>query len=448
MAFAALASGVSGLRAFSEAIGAISDNIVNLNTVGYKETRNRFTTLVTETQSVERFSPGGVEVRAQTLVSQQGLLRTTGSQTDLGIDGKGFFIVKSAPSANAPGGTIQFTRAGNFTPDEQGFLKNTAGLFLLGFPIDQNGNIPTNLGDLSKLVPINTSGLTGTAEATDTVGVRINLQSSLAAQTGTVNAGDLATKTVTPDFERTITIFDAQGTAQDLTLSAVKTGTNKFRFEIFGDGTKMNTTATPAGLVLSGEVFFNSDGSIQKFVQDFPSAATIDPGAGNPISPSADITYANGAGTETVTFKLGTSGDNDGLTQFDSISTLISTSANGAVFGNVIGVNVSEDGIVTALFDNGLSRDVFQLPLATFPNPDGLTRLQGNAYGVSDFSGKFSVVLPGTGGAGTISPRTLESSTVDLAAEFAELIATQRAFSAATRIITTADQVLQDLVRV
>ncbi len=448
MAFAALASGVSGLKAFTEGIGAISDNIVNLNTVGYKETRNRFTTLVTETQSVQRFSPGGVAARAQTLVSQQGLLRNTGSQTDLGIDGKGFFVVKSAPSANSPTGTFQFTRAGNFTPDDEGFLKNTAGLFLMGFPIDRNGNIPTNLGDLNSLVPINTSGLTGTAEATDTVGVRINLQASLTATTATVNAGDLANGTVTADFERTITIFDAQGTAQDLTLAAVKTGTNTFRFEIFGDPTKMNTTATPPGLVLSGEMFFNSDGSLQKYVEDFPTATTIDPGAGNPISPSADITYANGAGTETVTFKLGTSGDTDGVTQFDSISTLISTSANGAVFGNVIGVNVSEDGVVTALFDNGLSRDVFQLPLATFPNPDGLTRLQGNAFGVSDFSGKFSIVLPGTGGAGTIAPSTLESSTVDLAAEFADLIATQRAFSAATRIITTADQILQDLVRI
>ncbi len=448
MAFAALASGVSGLKAFTEGIGAISDNIVNLNTVGYKETRNRFTTLVTETQSVQRFSPGGVAPRAQTLVSQQGLLRNTGSQTDLGIDGKGFFLVRSAPSANAPSGNIQFTRAGNFTPDDEGFLKNTAGLFLMGFPIDRNGNIPTNLGDLNSLVPINTTGLTGTAEATDSVGVRINLQASLPTATGTINAGDLASGAATSDFERTITIFDAQGTAQDLTLAAVKTGTNQFRFEIFGDATAMNTTNTPPGLVLSGELIFNSDGSLQQYVEDFPSATTINPGAGNPISPTADITYANGAGTETVTFKLGTSGDTDGITQFDSISTLISTSANGAVFGNVIGVNVSEDGTVTALFDNGLSRDVFQLPLATFPNPDGLTRLQGNAFGVSDFSGKFSIVLPGTGGAGTVAPATLESSTVDLAAEFADLIATQRAFSAATRIISTADQVLQDLVRI
>lgn len=121
---------------------------------------------------------------------------------------------------------------------------------------------------------------------------------------------------------------------------------------------------------------------------------------------------------------------------------------NGAVFGNVIGTNISEDGVVTALFDNGLSRDVFQLPVATFPNPDGLTRLQGNAFGVSDNSGNFSVVLPGTGGAGTIAPSTLEASTVDLAEEFADLIVTQRSFSASTRIISAADEVLEELVRI
>jgi flagellar hook protein FlgE len=155
MAFAALSSGVSGLTAFTEGIGIISDNIVNVNTVGYKETRSRFSTLVTETQSVSRFSPGGVQLRAQTLVSQQGLLTSTASQTDLGIDGSGFFVVRSAPSAISAEGNIQFTRAGNFTPDEAGFLKNTAGNFLLGFPIDVQGNIPTNIGDLNTLEPIN-----------------------------------------------------------------------------------------------------------------------------------------------------------------------------------------------------------------------------------------------------------------------------------------------------
>jgi len=446
MAFAALSSGVSGLLAFTEGIGVISDNITNVNTIGFKETRNRFSTLVTETESVSRFSPGGVTNRARTLVSEQGLLQSTASQTDLGIDGSGFFVVKSAPRANSPEGNIEFTRAGNFTPDAQGFLQNTSGNFLLGFPIDVQGNIPTNIGDLDTLVPINISGLTGTAEATSEIGLRINLQSSLPITTGVVQ-DDLLNNNVPADFEQTITVFDAQGTDQELTLAAVKTGNNRFRFEIFAqDPTAINMA--DGGLVLSGEAVFNSDGSIDQFVQDFPSSTTVDPGPGQPINPVADLTFENGAGTETVTFDLGTDGDKDGITQFDSLSTLISSSVNGAVFGNVIGTSVSEDGIVTALFDNGLSRDVFQLPLANFPNPDGLTRLQGNNFGLSDQSGNFSIVLPGTGGAGTIAPSTLEASTVDLAQEFADLITNQRAFSAAARIITTSDEILEELVRV
>ncbi|GER07801.1 flagellar hook protein FlgE [Iodidimonas muriae] len=456
MAFAALSSGVSGLTAFTEGIGIISDNIVNVNTVGYKETRSRFTTLVTETQSTTRFSPGGVAARAQTLISEQGLLRSTASQTDLGVDGAGFFVVRAAPSANSPDGEIQFTRAGNFTPDSAGFLKNTAGNFLLGFPIDSQGNIPTNIGDLSTLEPINVSGLTGTAEATSNVSLRANLQSSLTATTtggsgvgGVVAQGDLADGTIPPDFAQTITVFDSQGSSQGLTLAAVKTGTNTFRFEIFAqDPTAINVAETPPGLVMSGEINFNSDGSLTSFNQEFPNAVLINPANGQQISPTANLNFAGGASTETVTFNFGRAGDNDGITQFDSTSTLISSNVNGAVFGNVIGTNISEDGVVTALFDNGLSRDVFQLPVATFPNPDGLTRLQGNAFGVSDNSGNFSVVLPGTGGAGTIAPSTLEASTVDLAEEFADLIVTQRSFSASTRIISAADEVLEELVRI
>lgn len=448
MAFAALASGVSGLRAFTEGIGIISDNIVNVNTIGYKETRNRFSTLVTETQSTARFSPGGVRSVAQTLVSQQGLLSSTASQTDLGMDGQGFFIVRNATSATAPDGSVQFTRAGNFTPDEEGFLKNTAGDFLLGFPIDTQGNIPTNIGDLNTLVPINVSGLTGTAEATSRVNFRINLQSSLPITTG-VAVGDLTADAVPADFAQTVTVFDSQGTSQALTLAAVKTGVNTFRFELFAqDPSAINATSAPPGLVLSGELGFNSDGSLAQFDQDFPTATLIAPANGQSVKPVADLAFSNGSGTETVSFNFGTAGDKDGITQFDSLSTLISSSVNGAVFGNVIGTSISDAGIVTALFDNGLSRNVFQLPVATFPNPDGLTRLQGNAYGLSDASGNFSVVLPGTGGAGTIAPSTLEASTVDLAEEFADLIVTQRSFSASTRIISTADEILEELVRI
>ncbi|MCK5575078.1 MAG: flagellar hook-basal body complex protein, partial [Sphingomonadales bacterium] len=190
------------------------------------------------------------------------------------------------------------------------------------------------------------------------------------------------------------------------------------------------------GQLAVGTLAFNTDGSL-----DYAgtTAALIN---------SMPANWTTGASASTLTFNLGSDGATDGFTQFDSVSTLISSNVNGAVFGNVTGVDIGKDGIVTALFDNGLSQAVFQLPVATFQNPDGLGRRQGNAYGVSDASGNFSLVEAGTGGGGTIAPSTLEASTVDLAKEFTELITVQRAFSASTRIITTADEMLDELNRV
>jgi len=445
MAFAALSAGVSGMTTFTEGIDVISNNITNVNTTGFKETRNRFSTLVTETESVSDFSPGGVTNRAQTLVSEQGLLQSTGSPTDLGIDGDGFFVTKSGAQAESNRGNIEFTRAGNFTPNDKGFLQNTSGNFLMGFPMDSQGNITTNIGDVDKMEPINVSGLTGTAEATSEVGLRMNLRSSLEPET--VSSGELADGTKEPDFAQTIEIFDAQGGSHPLTVAAAKTEENTFRVEIFSqDPDAINQAQN--GVVLSGKAKFNDDGSIASFEPDTPSGSEITPSDGDPVAPQADVDFNNGAGTETVSFDLGNAGQNNGLTQFDSASTLISSSVDGAVFGNVIATEVSEDGVVTARFDNGLSRDVFQLPVATFPNPDGLTRLQGNNFGPSNQSGDQSIVLPGEGGAGTIAPSTLEDSTVDLSEEFANLIETQRGFSASARVVSTSDEVLEELVRV
>lgn len=440
MAFAALSAGVSGLQAFTEGIGTVADNITNVNTIGYKESRTQFTTLVTETQAVTSYAPGGVAAVAQTLVSRQGLLTPSSSETDLSVDGAGFFVARKAPSALSTEGEVLFTRAGNFTPDEQGFLKNTAGLFLQGWPVDAEGNIPTNLGDLSALQPINVSGLTGTAEATSEVFLRANFQSSEPVYGGTppYAVGNLATGSVEADFERTIEVFDAQGATHTLVLAALHTGVNEWQVEVYASPASDVTQAN--GVVLSGTLGFNTNGSLKTSGGAPVTSASL-------LSP-ATLTYTNGASPGSISFNFGSDGDVDGFTQFESVSTLISTNVNGAVFGNVIGVNISEDGNVTALFDNGLTRNVFRLPVATFQNPDGLTRRQGNAYSVSDMSGNFSLVEPGTGGGGSIAPSTLEASTVDLANEFSKLIVTQRAFSASTRIITTADEILEELVRI
>jgi flagellar hook protein FlgE len=440
----AMSAGVSGLNAFSSALGVISDNITNVNTIGYKASNTEFQTLVTETRSVTSYSAGGVAARPRAMIGQQGLIQSSQSPTDLSVDGAGFFVVRN----QAEGGEVRFTRAGSFRQDSEGFLQNTAGMYLQGWPLDAQGRV-VNDGNVDRLQPINIAGLTGTAEATKNVRIRANLRSSqeVDPQIATYNPANLTTAMagtnqtppvgMQPDFSRPIQVFDAQGGAHTLTLAFKKSPTpNQWFAEVF---------ATPAsdiapvpgminGQVATGRVAFNADGSLDTANTTLPNVL--------------NITWSNAAGSEPIMVNIGSANEVDGITQFDSPSTLISSSVDGAVFGNVTGVSIGKDGVVTALFNNGLNRAVYKLPVATFQNPDGLQRLQGNTFGVSDYSGTFSLVEPGTGGGGTISPSTLEASTVDLASEFTKLITTQRAFSASTKVITTADEMLNELNQV
>ena len=444
--YASLFSGVSGLSAYSSALGMISDNIVNVNTIGYKETRASFTTLVTESRSTTSYSPGGVQSLPQNLISRQGLLQSSASATDLSIDGAGFFVVSSTPTVGQNNDSISFTRAGSFTPDDEGFLKNTAGLYLLGFPIDSTGSLNPDR-PVSSLEPINVSGLTGTAEATTNVTLRANLQNTQpvnpAEATYTGGPGfSMADGSITPDFKRQIQVFDSQGTSHTVTIAALKSSTpNEWHVELFIDPASDITPIAPlhGGQIAVGTLAFDQDSRLD-LANTSPSLT-----GPVPINWAPGGSSASQAAPSTITFDFGDDGEGNGFTQYDSISTLISSSVDGAVFGNVTGVSIDEEGIVTALFDNGLTRKVYQLPVAVFQNPDGLTRRQGNSYTVSDQSGTFALQVGGTGGAGFVAPSTLEASTVDLSNEFTQLITTQRAFSASTKIITTADEMLSEL---
>ncbi len=450
MAFTALAAGVSGLQAFTEGVGVIADNITNVNTIGYKETRSRFSTLVTETAALSSYSPGGVRAFSQTLVSKQGLLQPSGSQTDLSIDGAGFFVVRNADSANDATGEFIYTRAGAFTQDADGFFQNTAGHYLMGWPLDSAGNIPSNQNDQSLLEPININTLNGFGDATSAVALRANLQASTSVFGGAYTAGDIAAGTVTSDFETNLQVFDSLGRSHTVVFSALKTATNAWSYELtFDDGSVLNATNHPNGRIGSGVLDFNDDGTLNlagSSLNDLVTGTTVTLPGGN-LTFNFDNTGDASVNQGSIVFDFGTNGEANGFSQFDSISTLISSSADGASFDNVNGVSIGEDGIVTALFDNGLALDVFQLPVAIFQNPDGLTRRQGNAFGISDFSGDFALQRAGSGGAGNVAPNSLEQSTVDLANEFSELIKVQRAFSASTRIITTSDEILEELTR-
>ena len=426
----AMMIGVTGLNANSEALSVASSNIANVNTVGYKSGQNNFSTLLADSMGSGDISSQGVIATASQNVTQQGLLQTTQSPTDLAISGNGFFVVNQLADGS---GRVLYTRAGNFTPDSNGDLKNAAGLYLMGWPVDINGNIPTDRNDMS---PVNIANLSGKAQATTEMTVQANLQASTAAVTG-YTAGDMSNGTVTPAFTRTINAYDSQGGAQPLGISFVKTGANTWAYEVNYQGASANITGTNP--IAAGTMTFNSDGTLA----NANSAASPAVGSINVTIPWNSAT--SGLQPQTLALNMGTVGNSDGLTQFDSASALVNSSVNGALFGSLTGVSVDTNGVVTAQFSNGLIQKIYKLPMATFANPDGLSAVSGNAYAVTNQSGNAIVGEANTGGAGSISSKSLESSTVDLAGEFTNLITTQRAYSASARIITTADQMLQTL---
>jgi flagellar hook protein FlgE len=429
----AMMIGVAGLSANSEALSIASSNIANVNTIGYKAGQNNFSTLLADSMGSGDVSAQGVISIGTQNVTQQGLLQTTQSPTDLGISGNGFFVVNQL--ADGTGRTL-YTRAGNFTPDSHGDLKNAAGFYLEGWPVDINGDIPTDRNDMT---PVNVAGLSGKAEATTEMTIQANLQASTPA-VASYTAGDMAAGNVTPDFTRTINAYDSQGGAQPLGVSFVKTGANTWAYEVSYQGNTANLTSTNP--IATGTMTFNANGTL----------ANADGASATPTG-TLDVTVpwdsaTSGLQPQTLTLNFGTVGSSDGLTQFDSASALVNSSVNGALFGNLTGVNVDSNGFVTAQFSNGLIQKIYKLPIATFANPDGLSAVSGNAYAVTNQSGNAIVGEANTGGAGSIQSSALENSTVDLATEFTNLITTQRAYSASARIVTTADQMLQTLTQI
>jgi len=426
--FGSLNIGVAGLAANSAALSATSSNIANVNTVGYKQATTNFSTFLNSSGFSSNNASAGVTAVIGQDVTSQGLPITTSSATDMSISGNGFFVV----SPNANSSQLEYTRAGSFRPDTDGNLVNAAGLYLRGWALDSQGKVPTDTGNLSL---INVSSVLGKAQATDTLGVQANLQASDAV-VSPYTAGDMAAGTVTPEFQRTINVYDSQGGSQPLTFSFVKTAANTWSYEVSYAGTASNVSTT--GALYSGTMKFNSDGSLAN-----ADTATT-PATGN-ISLNIPWSATTGLQPQAININLGTVNGTTGITQYDSTSTMNASTVNGSPFGSVTGVTIAKDGTVTAQFSNGLSQDVYKIPVATFSNADGLSQVSGNAYVANKNSGAANINIANSGSAGSIASQSLEGSTVDLATEFTNLITTQRAYSASARIITTADQMLQQL---
>jgi flagellar hook protein FlgE len=439
----AMLAGVSGLLANSSALSSISDNIANANTVGYKENVTDFQDLVVGSSKVGSYSAGGVLSSTRQLVSTQGDLTQTSSSTDLAIKGQGMFVVTTKADDLSVTDERDFTRAGSFTPDSEGYLVNTAGYYLQGWVADANGDISTDPSDLSKLQSINVSSFGGTAEATSRASLNANLNSNTPVQTAaaTYTAGQMASGAVTPDYQVQIPIADSLGGQRTMQIDFLKTGANTWKAEVVAVPAS-DVANTTNGLIASGTVAFTTDGKLDPANTTLPTDLNL----ASSDSTGTSLKWASSLGVSAQDVSLSLDQAPGGLTQAASKNVTQSITTNGTMFGNLSGITIDSSGYVTAAYDNGVTRQIAQVAVATFPNVDGLTAKSGDVYGVSLASGTYNLKTAGTGGAGTISPSTLESSTVDLSREFSNLIITQRAYSASSKIITTADEMLQDLI--
>ncbi len=438
--YTALRAGVSGLTANSSALAVISDNIANVNTVGYKRGSVDFSALVNAQNSNTTYNAGGVLPLTRQQISLQGSLEQSRSSTDLAISGDGFFIVSTNNQQLSNGGSVLFTRAGSFTIDADGYMVNAQGLFLQGWPVNSDGSVTSSPTSLSAIEPVNISGVGGLAEPTSNVGLNANLNSEQTDYTAAYAVGNLATGAVTPHFESSLEIFDSLGAPRTIAFGFLKTGPNTWRVEAYArpDGNVTGGVGT-GGVLAAGIISFNTDGTVASVaghgtaspVQDIDGAFTI------------DWATATGAADQPVTVDLDT-----GMTQFANSFGITSVTADGVPPGDLVGLVLEGDGMLTAQFSNGRARALYQIPLATFLNPNGLAPDQGGAFRTTLESGLYNINSSNAGGAGRIVSGALEASNVDLATEFTNLITTQRAYSASSRIITTADEMLEELLRV
>jgi flagellar hook protein FlgE len=469
----AMLAGVTGLTANASALAATSDNIANTNTIGYKRNQTEFSDLVTSGGNLD-YDAGGVQALTTEYVTQQGLLQSTQSPTDLAISGNGFFVTTQQATGITASSTRLFTRAGSFTVDNQGYLKNAAGLYLQGWPADSTGAITTDPSNINLLQPINVSAVGGAAGQTTTASVNANLNAaqtisqastdvgasaadaySPSSTTTSMAAYNATTGTGTkPDFTITVPLADSQGGARSMQIDLLKSAANPNQWYAEAHMVPASDVTAGSGLidgqVSTGIIAFTADGRLDSANTTlFGGTGSISFGASSAGAPAAGkVNWASNLGIDAQTVALNLSSAAGGLTQFSSQSVVQSVSTNGTAFGNLTSINVDDNGLVTANFDNGVTRTIAQVAIATFANPDGLTGVSGDAYTVSQASGTYNLKTAGSGGAGTLTASALEASTVDLSTEFSNLITTQRAYSASSKIITTADQMLQDLINI
>jgi len=411
-------SAATGMGAQQLRLDVIANNLANVNTTGFKKSRGDFEDLVYQTvRQAGGELPGGgqmpvgqqvglgVRPAGISKVFSQGQYVHTENELDVAIEGKGFFKVMS-------NGIEYYTRAGNFTFDKNGYLVNPDGLQLQGYAIDATGNIGS-IADIyipgERISP---------PVATTEFNFDINLNSSAVA-------GDTYTTAQT--------MYDSLGNAIPVTFTFTR-------------------QAAAQTWTLTGSIPSNAGTGVS-----FDGNASMDvvfDASGLMTSPAADVTVdlalTNGASPLSAAWvMLDASGSSLGdITGYASESGTTFQYQDGYPAGSLRGISVDEAGVVTATYSNGEMTPMFQIALVDFPSYDGLTKMGRNLYAESIASGQALPGVAGTGRLGSVAPSSLEMSNVDLAEEFVKMITTQRAFQANSRVITSSDEILQELINI
>jgi flagellar hook protein FlgE len=412
-----LFAGVSGLRNHQVRMDVIGNNISNVNTVAFKASRVTFKEAFAQLVQGASRPPGattdvaggtnpiqvglGMNIGSIDLLFTQGNLETTGVSTDLAIQGDSFFVVSN-------GSQRYFTRSGNFQLDANGRLVASTNGYVVQGRMAENGALTDAITDIK--LPF---GQKSAAQQTSQVSLGGNLRADAAV-------GEVR--------QTSITVYDTQGAKHELTVSFTKldpaTNPNSWDYEIAATGADAASFQNATGTLT-----FNEDGTLQ-------DPATV------------DFTFTPDGFTadQTITVDFGTVDALDGLSQFSSPSTAVLREQDGYTMGNLERISIDNTGTITGAFTNGTTLTLAQIVLADFNNPTGLIRTGDNMYSVSANSGASVLGFASEGSQSVITAGALEMSNVDLAQEFTNMITAQRGFQSNARVITAADEMLNELV--
>lgn len=425
-----LNASVAGLTANASRLAAISDNIANSSTYGYKRVEADFHSMVISS-SGGLYSAGGVRASSQRLIDQRGSLVTTSNATDLAVRGRGMLPVASASEVSVGNGAPQMmlTTTGSFRTDADGYLTTNSGLVLMGWPANADGSIPTYPRDTSaglEAIQINVNQFTGEPTTSMTLGVNLPATETDSTADGTAQ-------------ELTIEYFDNLGKSENLEVTFTPTipasgSSNEWTLTI-------EDSANPGTVIGEYILTFNDDRSAGGTLA---SVTDVTGGAYDGTTGSVIVNVAGGP----MELTIGEIGASNGLTQLSDTFAPLQISKDGSPVGNMTSVEVDANGLVHAFFDTGITRTIYQVPLVDLPNPNGMVALDQQTYLPSPDSGSYFLWDAGDGPTGDVVSYAREESATDVAGELTDMIQTQRAYSSNAKVIQTVDEMLQETTNI